>query len=65
MLASTTSAPVPRTCSGVSARTAAWVPTTMKPGVCTGPWGVERTPVRASLERLPSSNWKGFATSGC
>ena len=51
MLASTTWVPAARTCSGVSARTAAWVPTTMKAGVRTSPWGVAKRPARAAPAR--------------
>src|SRR5690606_36875686 len=38
------------------------VPTGMKAGVCTGPWGVPRTPARAAPER--ASTRKGKAEAG-
>jgi hypothetical protein len=60
VLASTTSAPVARTCSGVIAFTAPWVPTGMKAGVWTGPWGVEKRPARAS----PARPWRAKRKGG-
>lgn len=51
MFARTTRVPVARTCSGVSARTAAWVPTTMNAGVGTAPWGVVMVAARAAPSR--------------
>ena len=61
MFASTTWVPALRTCSGVSARTAAWVPTTMKAGVFTSPCGVVKVAARAAPERDSSRKGKDKA----
>ena len=47
MFASTKRAPIPRSSSGESVFTVAWVPTGMNTGVSTGPWGVWSRPALA------------------
>jgi len=65
VLASTISAPVALRSPGDSARTVPCVPTGMKTGVSTVPWGRVRVPVRAGPEVAPivNSNIKPVETA--
>src|SRR5579863_1430959 len=56
------SAPLPRTACGSMPLTLAWVPTGMKAGVATAPWGVAISPRRAAPSVASRRNWKGSGT---
>src|ERR1700686_1768649 len=52
------SAPPARTACGSMPLTVAWVPTGMKAGVATRPWGVAISPQRAAPSVASRWNWK-------
>src|SRR6202051_779015 len=52
------SAPPARTACGSMPLTVAWVPTGMKAGVATRPWGVVISPQRAAPSVAIRRNWK-------
>ena len=66
MLESTISAPVACSCAGVTPFTVASVPTGMKRGVVTTPWGVWKQPQRAlvRVQRAVISKWKLIEAAG-